>query len=190
VRGHYFAPIQSVAGALQGGATVSVFAQGSTLGGTQLGTLITQPVYADATSGNALGNPFITVSGNVNFYLAWPQRVDLGIQVPGQAQVFFPDVDVDTNNALVPTVVAGVAAYAISLSDQLILASATGSNLALNLPAAAAGLQYIVKRTDTSGNTMALVALSGQFIDGQASQALVPLARLRVFCDGTAWWIV
>jgi hypothetical protein len=188
VRAHYVAPIQSIAGALQTGATVSVFLNGSTLNGTQLGTLITQQVFADGTSGTLLTNPFICVSGDASFYLPYPVRVDLGIQVPGQAQVYFPDIDVDTNNSFIPTVVA--ASYALSLSDQLILASATAGNVTLTLPPATLSLQYIFKRTDSSGNAMAIAAQAGQFIDGQASLALLALGRARVYSDGAAWWQV
>jgi hypothetical protein len=188
MRAHYSAPIQSPAGALQGQTTVSVFAPGSTAGGTQLGTLITGTVYADATSGNAMTNPFIATTGVADFYLAWPQRVDLGVQVPGQAQVFYPAVDVLVPN-LVPVVVT--ASYAVSLSDQLVLASATGGNVSLTLPLATAGVSIHFKRTDSSGNAMSLNAQPGQLIENSASPfPLAALGRARVWSDGTAWWVI
>ncbi len=191
MRAHYHAPVQSPAGALQLGATISVFAAGTTSGGTQPGTLITQPVYPDGFSAAPMTNPFISQTGAADFWLPYPQRVDVGVQVPGQAQVFFTDLDVITG-WLVPTMVSGVASYALSLSDQLILASATSGNVALQLPTALAnaGLQYHVKRTDSSGNTVAVVPVAGQFVDGLASLPLGPLGRTRVFCDGSAWWVI
>jgi hypothetical protein len=188
VRAHCFFPIQSPAGDLQQGTTVSVFANGSTAGGTQQGTLITQPLYADASSPSTQTNPFIAVTGNVNFYLAYPMRVDIGIQVPGQAQVFFPDVDVDTSWK-VPSVVSS--SYNVSLSDQLVLASAVTGNVSLQLPAATAGAEIVFKRTDSTGNSMSVAAQSGQLIEGSAvPYALAPLARARLFSDGTAWWVI
>lgn len=191
MRAHYRAPIQSLAGDIQTGATVSVFVNGSTNNGTQLGTLITQPVYPDGASAAPMTNPFITAAGVADFWLPYPLRVDLGIQVPGQAQVLFADVDVICA-CLAPTVVAGVPSYAVSLSDQLILANAASGNLALQLPTAVANasLQYHFKRTDSTGNTCAVTALAGQFIDGSASYALASLARVRLYCDGTAWQVI
>lgn len=191
MRAHYRAPIQSLAGDVQPGATVSVFQNGSTNNGTQLGTLITQPVYPDGVSAAPMTNPFISAAGIAEFWLPYPLRVDVGVQVPGQAQVFFADVDVICAT-LAPTVVAGVNNYALSLSDQLILASATGGNLTLQLPTALANanLQYHFKRTDTSGNAVSVAAQAGQFIDGAATYALASLARVRLFCDGTGWQVI
>lgn len=188
MRAHYSAPVQSPAGDLQGGTTVSVFAPGSTAGGTQLGTLIAGTVYADAASGNAMTNPFIATAGIVDFYLAWPQRVDLGVQVPGQAQAFYPAVDVLVPN-LVPVVVT--ANYSVQLSDQLVLASAALGNVSLTLPAATAGVSIHFKRTDSSGNTMSINAQSGQLIENAATPfALAALGRARLYSDGVAWWVI
>lgn len=58
-------------------------------------TPFTSAVYADATSNSVLGNPFVTADGDINFYLDAPQRVDLGIQPPGQAQVILHDIDIE-----------------------------------------------------------------------------------------------
>jgi hypothetical protein len=172
---------------LQQGTTVAVFVNGSTQNGTQLGTLISVPLYADATSGNQLTNPFITPSGGVHFYLPFPMRVDLGIQVPGQAQAFFPDIDVNTS-WVVPTVVT--ANYNVSLSDQLVMASAGNGNLSLLLPLATAGVDIGFKRTDSSGNSMSINAQTGQLIDNSGTPYQLPaLGRVRLFSDGTGWWV-
>jgi hypothetical protein len=188
MRGHYSAPIQSIAGDLQGGATVSVFARGTTQGGTQLGTLTTLPVYADATTGNLMTNPFIVVTGQISFYLPFATRVDLGVQVPGQAQVFFPDVDVPVAG-MVPTVVTS--GYTVLLSDQLVLASAAAGAVVLTLPALTAGFAVRIKRTDSSGNAMTMAPPAGAQIDGSATPVvLTALAKTFVYCDGTAYWTV
>jgi hypothetical protein len=188
VRAHYFAPVQGPAGDLQQGATVAVFANGSTANGTQLGTLTTAPLYADAASAAVMTNPFIATAGNVNFYMAYPQRVDLGVQVAGQAQVFFPDVDVNIS-CLVPVTVT--ANYSVQLSDQLVMASAASGNVTLTLPAATAGFQVTVKRTDSSGNTMGVAAPAGVLIEGSASPwPLAALGRNRFYSDGSAYWVI
>jgi hypothetical protein len=188
MRASYSAPIQSPAGALQAGTAVAVFANGSTANGTQLGTLIALPLYADATSAATLTNPFITTSGDVHFYLPFPLRVDLGVQVPGQAQVLFPDVDVITSGIVPVTVTAN---YNVSLSDQLVMASAATGNLSLLLPMATAGCSIIVKRTDSSGNSMSVNAQSGQLIENAATPYQLPaLARARLYSDGTGWWVI
>jgi hypothetical protein len=75
---------------------------GSTDNGTLAGTLLGSTVYADGSSSSTLTNPFVTSTGEVSFYLATPQRVDLGITIPGQAPVFFADIDVLSASALAP----------------------------------------------------------------------------------------
>jgi hypothetical protein len=88
VRAHYFAPIQDALGNLQAGSTVSVFVNGTT-------QLVSDPIFSDDSSSTVLGNPFITSTGNIDIYLANPQRVDIGVAPPGQAQTIFPDIDVN-----------------------------------------------------------------------------------------------
>jgi hypothetical protein len=90
MRAHFRAPVQDSAGDLLPGAVVSVYQNGTT-------TLISNPVWADSISSNQLGNPFITLDGNCDFYLDNPQRVDLSISAPGQ--VPYPVLDVDVNAA-------------------------------------------------------------------------------------------
>ena len=188
MRAHYSAPVQSPAGDLQQGTTVAVFTRGSTQGGTQLGTLVSYPVYADSSSGNRLTNPFITPTGAISFWLPFPTRVDLGVQVPGRAQVFFPDVDV-TVPSLVPTVVT--ADYAISLSDQLVFATAPAGNVTLTLPAPVAEFQVVVKRNGSSANTLSIAPPAGVQLDGAGTAiALAPQAKTRLYCDGTAYWTI
>jgi hypothetical protein len=99
MRSHYLAPAQSPSGAIQSGAVVSVYQEGTTDNGAQAGTLIAGTVYADATSSSQLGNPFTASSGEISFYLDAPLRVDLGISISGAGAVYYPDVDVLTPSA-------------------------------------------------------------------------------------------
>jgi hypothetical protein len=185
---HYTAPVQSAAGALQAGAQVSVYVNGSTENGIQAGTLTMIPLYPANALLNQLTNPFITSSGDIDFYMPFPQRVDLGVQVPGFASVYFPDVDVITSQ-VVPTVVT--ANYTLTLSDQLIMASAAAGSVQLQLPVSYAGLMYRFKRTDTiGGNSVTVVPEAGQLIDGGASLTVASLSHSAIIGDGTNWWTV
>lgn len=184
----YTAPVQSPAGDIQDGATVSVFSNGTTDGGTQQGTLTLVPIYPGPAPVTPLTNPFVVPGGVISFYMPWAQRVDLGVQLPGTAPVYYPDIDV-TTAGIVPTVVTS--SYSLVLSDQLILASAQGGNVSLQLPVSWAGLLYRFKRTDTAaGNSMSVLPSSGQQIDGSSSLALPTLGHAFLLGDGTAWWSV
>lgn len=57
-------------------------------------TLISDLLYADASSGTTLSNPFVIANGKLSFYLADPQRVRLGVTVTGSPEEFFDDLDV------------------------------------------------------------------------------------------------
>jgi hypothetical protein len=184
----YYAPVQSVTGAIQTGATVSVFINGSTEGGTQQGTLTLVPVYPAASLSVPLTNPFVLSGGMIDFYMPWAQRVDLGVQLPGTAAVYYPDVDVLTAG-IVPTVVTS--SYDLVLSDQLVMASAAGGNVSLQLPVSWAGLSYKFKRTDTvTGNSMAVLPAAGQQIDSSSTLTLTTLGHATLIGDGTYWWSV
>lgn len=69
-------------------------------------TLITDTVYASPTDTNSvLGQPFSVPDGIVDVYIENPQRLRVGVTVPGQAEFFIEDVDVSpagNNMALLP----------------------------------------------------------------------------------------
>lgn len=187
MRAHFSAPAQSSAGALQANVMVAVYQNGTTEGGSQAGAYISGTVWADASTQDQLGNPFTSSAGDISFYLDYPQRVDLGLSVPGFAPVYYPDVDPSRAGFNVVSVTAG---YSISPSDQVIEANAAGNSVTLLLPPAAAGLDYIVVRTDSSAGTVTLQAASGQFISGSASTPVSPLSGIRVISDGLAWYVI
>lgn len=53
-----------------------------------------QTIYADASSGTTLTNPWTTTSGEVDFYLDAPDRVKIGITVGASPEEFWDNVDV------------------------------------------------------------------------------------------------
>jgi hypothetical protein len=99
MRAHYRAPVQDAAGDLLPGAVISVYVNGTTSPPNGAGTLISGPVYSDGSSLLTLTNPWTTPDGNISFYLATAQRVDLGIQPSGGVLTIWPDIDVNINQA-------------------------------------------------------------------------------------------
>jgi hypothetical protein len=162
VRAHYQAPVQDVTGALLPGTVVSIY-----LNGTM--TLDSEPVYADGSSNTQLGNPFVTATGVIDFYLASPERVDLGIQPPGVAQTVFPDIDVNEAEASSVTLTfpgAGASSTQVGAS-----AAAGGTDTtAVGVSATASGIAdtaYGEATTASGGSSLAV----GQAATAQAFQS-------------------
>lgn len=134
-------------------------------------TLDTEPVYADGSSSTQLGNPFVTATGVIGFYLAAPERVDLGIQPPGEAQVVFPDIDVSESGASSITLTfpgGGTSSTQVGAS-----ASAAGNNAtALGVSAVASGISdtALGEASAASGGSSLAV---GQGAAAQAFQSTV-----------------
>lgn len=92
MRAHYRNVVQDTAGNLNAGASVAVYQPGTT-------TFVTGPLYADGSSGSTLTNPFTSADGSISFYLASPQRVDIGVTPAGGQQVIFKDIDLAVPSA-------------------------------------------------------------------------------------------
>jgi Head domain of trimeric autotransporter adhesin len=155
VRAHYRAPIQDNGGALIPGAVISVYVNGTTTPPSAGGTLLSQTLYSDGSSGATLSNPFTTPDGNVSFYLAAPQRVDLGVLPPGGQLVIYPDIDVEE---------AAVSSIVLTFPGSSASSTALGNNSTATEPQA-------VALGDTS-------AASGQqsMAAGQQANASAPYA--------------
>lgn len=83
--------------------------------------------------------------------------------------------------------------YTITLADDTILADATSGSFVINLPTAssASGLIFVIKKIDSTGNTVTIDASGAELIDGQTTQTLdAALEAIRIQSDGTAWWII
>lgn len=70
-------------------ATVAVNAPGT-------GQHIAGPLYQGKTGTATLSNPFTVTNGNVDFYLGYPQLVDLVITPASQPAIAVPSVPVTT----------------------------------------------------------------------------------------------
>lgn len=109
----------------------------------------------------------------------------------------------DPSTVVAPGLVAGTAAgsvgYAVAtktaaytalLSDGVLLVNATSGAVTITLPTAVgyAGLRFIVKKIDASGNAVTIATTSAQTIDGAATVSLTAQWQVQeVISDGANW---
>lgn len=97
-RAHLSRPIQDPLGSLIGEATIRLIEPGT-------GTSITEPIYVDDEGPVTRNNPWSVETGVLDFYLANPRRVDIGITTGGLGEIIVEDVDIvfagDANDALI-----------------------------------------------------------------------------------------
>lgn len=79
---------------------------------------------------------------------------------------------------------------AVNAQDHdFILADASAGAFTVTLPTPVASAEIVVKKTDATANGVTITGVAG-FIDGNASLLIVtPMRAVRLFCDGTNWWI-
>lgn len=92
MRAHYYQLIQDSQGNIQPNSTVRLLNPGTL-------TLVDFPIYASRDAPTPISNPFIAADGVLNVYCETPTRVDIGITSPGQPEVFFYDIDIQTSSA-------------------------------------------------------------------------------------------
>ncbi len=68
------------------------------------------------------------------------------------------------------TTVSG--SYTVQAGDYLVRVDASGGAATVSLPAAEPGRQIIVKKTDSSGNTVTIDAAGSELIDGAGTKAI------------------
>jgi hypothetical protein len=173
-RGHARFPVLDSNGNLQAGSQISVYEPTTT-------TLIADTIW-NADDNNpaaaALGNPFITPDGNVSFFLSDPQRVDIGVTVPGQAQVIVAAVDVtEVGTSEIDLTFPGSGALSMQVGGS---ASATGAgSTALGQAASAIGTEAtaVGQAASASGGSSTVTGQQaaatglGASAYGQAAQA-------------------
>lgn len=96
-------------------------------------------------------------------------------------------------NAAITSSSAVSAAYTVKSSDKVLLVDASGGGVTLTLPAAASAKNsdVTIKKTDTTGNAVTIDGNGSETIDGGLTAVIVtPYVALRLYCDGTEWWIV
>jgi hypothetical protein len=83
--------------------------------------------------------------------------------------------------------------YTATISDYTILVSASGGATTINLPAAAGfvGYIFVIKKIDSSANTVTVDAAGAETIDGAATRVLeYPYSSITVQSTGTSWFII
>ena len=78
-------------------------------------------------------------------------------------------------------------------ADYLILCNATTGAITVNLPAAASSnnVQFIIKKIDSSANTVTVQANGAELIDGANTKQLgSQYLSAHVYCNGTQWYII
>lgn len=151
---------------------------------------------AFSTYAQQLGNPgavrsteltLTTQSGGVNSgQLTWNDTTErLEVTIDGvKYQLGFDTVTFRT--------VTG-AATITTVSDNVLLADASGGAVTVALPAAAdvTGRQFTIKKIDATGNTVTLDPDGAETIDGSATLVITVQHTSRVVAsDGTQWWII
>jgi hypothetical protein len=99
---------------------------------------------------------------------------------------------VDANAGGAPTVATVTSASYTAAGDGVILADATSNAITVNLPMASgnSGLQYFIKKTDSSANTVTIDPNASETVDGQTTYILtVQYESIIIICDGSNWFV-
>lgn len=84
-------------------------------------------------------------------------------------------------------------AYTLTATDHTVLCHAQTGAFTVTLPSAAslAGREYVIKKIDTSGNSITVTPSSGQTIDTAANYSLATAHKyVRLQSDGTNWFVI
>ena len=95
-------------------------------------------------------------------------------------------------NILLPTVTTVTSNYNALYTDSTILCNAISGPIIITLPDAtiSTGNVYVIKKIDSSRNTVTIDALGNQFIDGQLTQTIgYQNTAVNITSDGTQWWM-
>ena len=82
--------------------------------------------------------------------------------------------------------------HTVTAGDHTIFANANSTNITVTLPTAAniVGRQYIIKRVDSSVNSVTIDPDGSETIEGASSMALVDQRSVVIQSDNNNWWIV
>lgn len=127
-------------------------------------------------------------------FISWAAQastsVDLVFLKSGYTPWMTDDIDPGTSSSGTGNwnVVDVVGSYAFSSTDTVVNVDASGGNATVTLPTNTSGRIAVVKKVDSSANT---VTISGGTIDGAASQILnLQYDSFMMIADGTSWSII
>lgn len=146
-------------------------------------------LYFSATTPGTLTNIVPQAPG-----LAAPIAIVTGVSA-GSAGSILVRMEPDHNNATLSAAVRTVTGVAtvVILSDYILLGDASSADVTITLPSAASleGRTLIIKKIDSTLNTVTIAADAGETIDGAATQVIYTQYTSRtIVSDGTEWWIV
>jgi len=82
------------------------------------------------------------------------------------------------------------AAYTAA-TEEYLFCDATGGAFSITLPAVSAGLQYTIKKTDSSANAVTIDGNASETIDGELTQILTTqYDAITIVSDGTSWFTI
>ena len=181
-------------GALTGNVTLILANSSTTLGNATLTLGSTTSAVGNLTLNNA--NVTSVASTFPNSYLANSSAtigntsVTLGGTTTSLGNVTLTNA---TTNGLTKALVTKTANYTATIVDCTILGNASAGNITITLPTAAsvAGRFYVVKKVDSSANTVTVATTSAQTIDGQSTKVLsIQYDGLQVQSDNANWVII
>lgn len=113
-------------------------------------------------------------------------EIDTGLNVA------VPAGNLAISGSLTTAIATKTGAYTLTADDHTILANATSAAFPLTLPPASglAGIEFDIKKIDTSGNSVTIDADGTETIDGSLTIVLSsPYDAVTLRCDGSNWFI-
>jgi hypothetical protein len=104
-----------------------------------------------------------------------------------------PGSGLDVNSSFATAITSKQQDYTLTATDHTVLVNCSGGNVTITLPTAVgcAGRMYIIKRTDTSANSVNIDANGSEQIDGSTSLVGVAAGGSIVLqSDNSGWWKV
>jgi len=170
-----------------GNTSVSLGSTVSTFGNVTLNNVTINNV-ATTFPNSFLSNSSATI-GNTT--------VTLGSTVSSIGNLTLSNVTISSgsisNVAITSNLVTKTANYSAAAGDETILANASTGNVTITLPTAASisGKVYIVKKIDSTANSVIIATTSSQTIDGNTTRTFTSqYTGAQVQSDGSNWYIL
>lgn len=154
--------------------------------------------FAAADTVNATNNTNLLLgtltppSGNWSIYnSSTKQNAHAGNTKLGSTSA--PTSVLDVAGPIATAISTKTANYTITATDSTILVDATSGNITITLPAVSGttGRQYVIKKIDSSVNTVTIDGNSSETIDGATTQSITTQwDAITIQSNGSAWFII
>jgi hypothetical protein len=149
-----------------------------------IGTLTSAAVIADNA---AATDPIFLARDNGTTVFAIVDGGNVGI---GSTT---PNSTLQVSGSMSCAIVSKTGTYVITASDYTILCDASGGSFAVTLPSVSGttGRVYVIKKIDSSVNTVTVDGDSSDLIDGATTQVLTAIYEsITIQSNGSAWYII